>query len=120
MRIFNLDTILSFALYPDGNKKRNRHSQGYCLSVDQYSKNGCDETDTGTLKKHLKNMKVLCLGVLADESKNSDQVKLDSVKFRVKKTEKYEVDKEFQAPDENTPLPFFCFTRRKTLKLLKR
>lgn len=115
MRIFNLDTILSFALYPDGNKKRNRHSQSYCLNVDQYSKNGCDETDSGTLKKHLKNLKVLCLGVLANESKNS-RAELGAVKLRVKKIEKYEVDKEFLSPNENSPLPFFLFYKKKNVK----
>ncbi|MEN9448600.1 MAG: hypothetical protein RJA25_1890 [Bacteroidota bacterium] len=118
MRIFNLDKILSFALYPDGNKKRNRNSQGYCLSIDQYSKNGSDETDTGTLKNHLKNMKVLCLGVLA-ESKNMDQPKLGAIKFRVKKTERYEVKKEFQSPNENIPLPLFLFYKKKKTKPFK-
>ncbi|WP_342147135.1 hypothetical protein [Rickettsiella endosymbiont of Aleochara curtula] len=117
MRIFNLDTICSFALYPDGNKKRNRNSQSYCLNVDQYSKNGSDETDTGTLKNHLKNLKVLCLGVLANESKNKNQTELGSAKFRVKKTEKYEVDKEFLSPNENTPFPFFLFYKKKKTKV---
>lgn len=119
MRIFNLDTICSFALYPDGNKKRNRNSQGYCLNVDQYSKNGSNETDAETLRKHLKNMKVLCLGVLAAESKNKNQTELGSAKFRVKKTEKYEVDKEFLSPNENTPFPFFLFYKKKKTKVNK-
>lgn len=118
MRIFNLDTTCSFALYPDGNKRRNRNSQGYCLNVDQYSKNGSDETDTGTLKNHLKNLKVLCLGVLGAESRNINQVGLGSVKFRVKKTEKYEVKKQFQSPNESTPLPFFLFYKKKKSKHL--
>ncbi|WP_342220371.1 hypothetical protein [Rickettsiella endosymbiont of Miltochrista miniata] len=116
MRIFNLDTILSFALYPDGNKKRNRNSQGYCLNINRYSKNGCDVTDTGTLKNHLKNMKVLCLGVLTTESKNINQIELGSVKFRVKKTEQYKVKKEFQSPNEDIPLPFFLFYKKKKTK----
>lgn len=119
MRIFNLDTIFSFALYPDGNKKRNRNSQSYCLTVDQYSKNGIDETDTETLKNHLKNMKVLCLGVLADEFKNRDQPELGAVKFRIKKTDKYEIKREFLSPNKNTPLPLFLFYKKKKAKVTK-
>ena len=119
MRIFNLDTILSFALYPEGSKKRNRNSQGYCLNVDQYSKNGCDETDNGTLKKHLKNLKVLCLGVLAVESENIIPNEVAFVKFQVEKKKQYKVKKEFQSPNENIPLPLFLFYKKKKTKFIK-
>lgn len=121
MRIFNLDTILSFALYPDGNKKRNRNSQGYRLGVDQYSKNGCDETDNGTLKKHLKNLKVLCLGVSAVEYENITPNEIAFVKFQLEKKKQYKVKKGFQSPNENIPLPLFLFYKKKTksIKALK-
>ncbi|MEN9917375.1 MAG: hypothetical protein RLY40_1314 [Pseudomonadota bacterium] len=114
MRIFNLDTLLSLAFYPDGNKKRNRNSQEYRLNIDQYSKNGSDETDSGTIKKHLKNLKVLCLGV-ASESENS-QNKLVSVKLRIDEKKKYKLKKEFQSPNECNPLPIILFYKKKKAK----
>lgn len=114
MRIFDLDTLLSFAFYPDGNKKRDRNSQEYRLNIDQYGKNGSDEIDEGTIKKHLKNLKVLCLGV-ANKSDNP-QNKLASVKLRIEEKKQYKLKKEFQTPNESNPLPFFLLYKKKKAK----
>lgn len=111
MRIFNLDTLLSFAFYPDGNKKRHRNSQEYRLNIDQYGRNGSDESDSGTIKKYLKNLKVLCLGV-ATESESSEN-KLAYVKLRIEKRKQYKLTKEFQSPNESNPLPFILFYKKK-------
>lgn len=110
MRIFDLDTLLSFAFYPDGNKKRHRNSQEYRLNIDQHSKNGSDETDKGTIKKQLKNLKILCLGV-ATEFENP-QNKLASIKLRVKEKKQYKLNKEFQSPNDSNPLPFILIYKK--------
>ncbi len=110
MRIFDLDTLLSFAFYPDGNKKRHRNSQEYRLNIDQYSKNGSNEVNNGTIKEHLKNLKILCLGVAA-ESENP-QNKLASVKLRIEEKKQYKLKKEFQSPNECNPLPFILIYKK--------
>lgn len=110
MRIFDLNALLSFAFYPDGNKKRHRNSQEYRLNIDQYSKNGSDEIDSGTIKKQLKNLKILCLGV-AIGSENL-QNKLASVKLRVKEKKQYKLKKEFQSPNDSNPLPLILIYKK--------
>ncbi len=113
MRIFSLDKILSFALYPEGSKNRNRDSQGYCLYVDQYSKNDSDTIDGETFSSHLSNMKVICLGVVKSSFKKLNMT-IDYKKFKVVEKGKHLIKKEFLTPDSNIPFPFFLFYKKPT------
>jgi hypothetical protein len=113
MRIFDLDTLLSFAFYPDCNKKRHRNSQEYRLNIDKYSKNDSSEPDNGTIKRHLKNLKVLCLGVA---NKSESPHKLAYVKLRIEEKKQYKLKKEFQSPNDTNLLPFILFYKKKKVK----
>lgn len=116
MRIFNLEKIFSFALYPDGDKKRDRNSQKYYLTIDQYSKKDSDVVEGNIGSDQLARMNVICLGVVKKifNTLNRD---IGYKKFKTVEKGKHLIEKEFITPDSKVPFPFFLFYKKQAVDI---
>lgn len=112
MRIFDIDTLLSFAFYPDGNKKLKRTSQEYRLYIDQYCKNDSKFLNDKTHKDFLNGMKVICLGLVKKKFKKLEH-EITFKKFQIMEKGNFLIEKEFCAPDSNKPYPLLILYKKK-------
>ncbi|KAF5271662.1 hypothetical protein FQR65_LT05283 [Abscondita terminalis] len=112
MRIFDLDTLLSFAFYPDGNKKLKRTSQEYRLNIDQYCKNASKFLNDKTHKDFLIDMKVICLGLVKKKFKKLEH-EITFKKIQIMEKGNFLIEKEFCTPDSNKPYPLLILYKKK-------
>lgn len=114
MRIFDLDTLLSFAFYPDGNKKLKRTSQEYRLNIGQFCKNGSEPINGERDNDSLINMQVMCLGLGKKKFKKFKKLKYEIKfqKFQIVEKGNFLIEKEFCTPDSNKPYPLLMLYKK--------